>query len=124
MFVQDQKQFVAALENDTTSPSFVLVVVIDETTNRPRTACIPANLLIGALTLEKGLAPSAEAEAGARKAAMASSTHVFKFVKPKAFANLGLDNEVRAGTEACRIIRSGHPAFMADRTGQIQQGQP
>lgn len=116
-FLQKQTQFRAALENQSTSPSFVLVTVVDGRSRAETTGCVFAPFLLGAIAKEKGITRTeALAEALARK------DHIFTFSSPEALANLSL-NESRY-SPACAIIRSGEPAYMQDRTGQIRAGQP
>jgi hypothetical protein len=117
---QPAKQFEDALSNNSTSPSYVMITVIDGRTNQARQGCTFANLLIGAIIREKGLAPQSIEEA--RRIALATPGYTYTFFKPEALANIRFDGA--KNDLACAIIRAGHPAYMTDRNGQVREGQP
>jgi hypothetical protein len=122
-YVQPQDQFIAAIDNHSTARSFILITAIDANTRQSRTGCIPAGFLLGAIIMERGLPRSDQSGVEARGVALSRPDHVYTFSKAEALANLGFDNDRRYAA-ACDIIRSGHPAFQADRTGAILRGQP
>jgi hypothetical protein len=122
-YVQPADQFAAALANLGTSPSFVLITAINNSTNGQRTGCIPAPFLIEAILMENGLSWSDESVRKAREIARSSADHVYRFWKPEALAALGFDSQ-RRNAAACEIIRGGFPAFQSDRSGEIRAGQP
>ena len=84
---QDHAAFVAALHNESTSPSFVKFQAAG--TGQPaRTYCTSANFLLGAIHLEQGLPYTEEGLAVSTRAATSNTDHVFRFDKPAALANL------------------------------------
>ncbi len=123
-YVQPLDQFVAAVDNISSAPSFVLITIIDARKNEVRTACVTAPLLLAAIDIERGVKIGTDLRE-TRRIALANSAHEFSFSKPEALANLGLSGFFRGKSEvACQIIRAGKPAFLADRTGQVREGQP
>ncbi len=128
-FVQDQAQFRAAVENGSTSPSFVLVTILDGRSGKQRTGCTMAGFLLHAIAMEERLdrrdyhgrmPPGVSARVMAK--ALASKDHVYTFQKAEALAAMPTD--VRGSDRTCEIIRSGTPAYIQDRTGQVMPGQP
>ena len=120
--IQSQRDFEAALADESTSPSFVLVTIVDGRSGEERTGCILAPFLLGAIHLERHLPYSRAAMDEGRRIAEAQTDHRFVFRDPAAlhnvsFARLGAGNEA-----ACRLIRAGRQAYMADITGEIRGG--
>lgn len=128
-FIQDQAQFRAAIENGSTSPSFVFVTVRDGKSGEQRTGCTNAGFLLHAIATEEGfdrrdyhgrMLPDDSVSVIAK--ALSSKDHIYTFQKVQALAAVPTD--VQGSNRACEIIRSGMPAYMQDRTGQIMPGQP
>jgi len=121
-FVQNQSQFRAALENRSNSPSFVLITVIDGRSGARTTGCIPAQDLLGAILKEKSGSFGNGAGNQLTGYALSPKDHVFLFRTAQALAKVTMDNP--HSRRACDTIRTGHPAFMSDRSGEIRAGQP
>jgi hypothetical protein len=100
----------------------VLITVVDGNTGQASTGCTLAPFLLGAIHREYGFAYDMDSIAKAVDIALHSPDHRYVFKKPEALANVRF-NEWES-SQACKIIRSGSPAFMADITGIIQAGQP
>src|SRR5262245_18490287 len=79
---QSQRDFEAALANDSTSPSFILFTVVDGRTGEEKTGCILAPFLLGAIHIEHHLAYSRPAMAEGLRIAEAQSDHRFLFRDP------------------------------------------
>ena len=122
-FRQDDEQFRAAIAySSSSSPSFVLITVIDGNTGSRTTGCVPAWALIGAIREEKGLAGDQAGRRAIEAEALSHEDHIFTFRNPKAITFFNFENPKYK--QACDIIRLGEPAFMDDRSGQIRMGQP
>ena len=65
VFMQSPESFEAAIRNLSTSPSYVLVTVVDARTESAQSICTSAPFLVGAIHLEYGLGYD---EAGQMKA--------------------------------------------------------
>ena len=85
---QSPESFSAAIRDNSTSPVYVLITVVDDTTGQARTGCNTANLLLGAIHMEYGLTYDAAAVANAQNMALANPSHVFHFSKPEALTNI------------------------------------
>ena len=85
---QSPESFSAAIRDNSTSPFYVLITVVDDTTGQARTDCNTANLLLGAIHIEYGFTYDAAAIANAQNTALANTSHVFHFSKPEALANV------------------------------------
>jgi hypothetical protein len=120
---QLQRQFEAALENDSSSPSFILITVVDGRTGETRTGCTLAPFLVEAIILERGLGHSPESRARAKAVARQNSEHRFTFSTPAALRNVPFGPDQKS-EEACRVLRQGFSARLADRTGQVIAGDP
>ena len=84
----DRSLFESALENESTSPSFVLITVIDEQSGEQSVVCTAAPFLLGALHRELGAGYGQEGVARVKAAARASPALTFRFSKSKALANV------------------------------------
>jgi hypothetical protein len=85
---QPPESFAAAIHDNSTSPVYVLITVVNDATGEARTGCNTANLLLGAIHMEYGLAYDAAAVANAQNMALTNTSHVFHFSKPEALANV------------------------------------
>jgi hypothetical protein len=85
---QSSERFSAAIHNDSTSPDYVLITVVDDATGQARTGCNTANLLLGAIHMEYGLAYDAAGIANAKNVALTNPRHLFHFSKPEALSNI------------------------------------
>lgn len=86
--VQSRASYEAAIHNRTTSPSYVMITIVDANTKVERTTCTTANLLAGALHLETGLAYNAEGQRQATELAISNAEHRFVFSSEAALRNL------------------------------------
>jgi len=80
--------FENAIANKSTSPSFVLITVVDATSGQEHVVCTEAPLLLGALHREYGLGYTAEADGDIDRMALSNSTRVFTFSERKALLNV------------------------------------
>lgn len=89
--MQDQAHFGEAVESFSPAPYFVLVTVIDDTTQKSWTGCMPANLLKGAVHFEHGLDYDEAGVSQTREILLAAKDHVYHFSNPRALANIPMD---------------------------------
>ena len=115
---QDKEHYEQAFANHSTSPSFVLVTIMDETTGSSFTGCIEANFVTGAIFRELGGNFDQTPDAAAREAdrallrkaeesALRNSNHLFHFTNPNALANVQLsytEDDLAQAREAVRSI--------------------
>lgn len=85
---QSDASYAAAFRNQSTSPSFVLVTVIDGNTGESRPTCLPADFLLGAIHIENGLGWDPEDQGRALQAVFRNSSRVFTFENEKALYNV------------------------------------
>ncbi|CAJ0769849.1 hypothetical protein [Ralstonia chuxiongensis] len=85
---QSQASFDAAIENHSTSPSYVKITVVDATTGTSQSTCTTANLLLGAIHLEHDIPFGQSGGADAERLALSNSGHTFRFTKHSAVANI------------------------------------
>lgn len=86
--VQPAASYEAAVRNASTSPSYVMVTVVDANTGLERTTCTTANLLAGALHQQYGLAYDAEGVRQATALALSNAAHRFTFSVEAALRNI------------------------------------
>lgn len=120
---QSQRQFEAALEIDSSSPFFILITVVDGRTGATRTGCTLAPFLVEAIIRERGLGHSPESRARAKAIARQNTEHRFTFSTPEALRNIPFGPDQKS-EEACRVLRQGYSARLADRTGRVIAGDP
>ena len=85
---QSAESFAAAFHDRSSSPVYVLITVVDDTTGQARTGCTEANFVLGAIQREYGFGSDAAADTNERNMALANTSHVFHFSKPEALANV------------------------------------
>ena len=85
---QSDASFAAAIGNQSTAPSYVLITEIDVNTGKTRQTCVTANLLMGAIHRENELGFDAEDQMTALHIALTTPDHVFRFTKRKALENI------------------------------------
>lgn len=129
VLVQNQANFRAALENTSTSPSFILITIIDGRSGARWTGCTMAGFLLHAIAKEEGIDRTdhhgimfLDVAKRVKAKALASNDHIYILLKPEALAAVPMEGE--QFDRACEIIRAGLPAYMQDRTGQISTGWP
>jgi hypothetical protein len=121
-YEQNDDQFRAALLNDSTAPSFVLITVRNGRDGSTKTGCTEAPFLLGAIHKENAIPYD---DAGDRKAfeiALSAKGHVFTFRNSAAFWNIAFDNP--RYRRACEIIYRGKQAYITDITGEVREGNP
>lgn len=87
-FIQSRASYEAAIPNHSTSPSYVLITVVDARTESARSICTTANLLIGAIHREYGLGYDLADISKSDEIALSNQTHVFRFTKRDALNNI------------------------------------
>ncbi len=122
---QSQAAFETAIRDNSTSPYVVLITVVDDRTGQASSGCNTANLLRGAIYLEKwgSIDRDAAPEANTRrkeveKIAVENLSHVFHFSNPAALKNILPFRD----WEACAAIEQGSRVRIGDRSGQIILG--
>jgi hypothetical protein len=85
---QSRASFEAAIRTDSTAPLYVLITLVDDKSKSARSVCTTANLLLGAIHREYNLEYDEAGHARAEEIAVSNTTHVFKFSKPDALANI------------------------------------
>ena len=118
-YIQPQKQFEAAVDDDSTNDSFVLVTIVNGTSGVAKSGCIEASFLLGAIHAENGLDFDAHGMEQARQTALESQSHRFTFKKAAALSNVNYATLDTANREACKIIRGGRGAWRGDVGGQV-----
>jgi hypothetical protein len=138
--MQSQASFEKAIGNHSTSPSYVLISVVDDDTGQSRTFCTTANFLMGAIHREYGIGFGSGDIARADAIAIASKDHVFHFRRQEALDKLRMtysEDELAAARAsyaspsaaegkrdavACVLIEHGLSPHLADRSGQVVAG--
>jgi TonB family protein len=122
---QSHAAFETAIRDNSTSPYVVLITVVDDRTGQTSSGCNTANLLRGAIYLEKwgSIDRDAVPEARSRhneveKIALENTSHIFHFSNPAALKNI-LPFRY---WEACAAIEQGSRVRIGDRSGQIILG--
>ncbi len=102
---QSAESFAAAIFERSMSPFYVLITVVDDTTGKARTGCTTANLLLGAIDMEYGLASDAAGIEKERNIALSTAGHVFHFSKAEALANVAFRYSPHDMDVARQLIR-------------------
>lgn len=102
---QESKNFESALRNDSTSPSYVMISVIDAKATSMRTVCTFANALLGAIHREYDLPDELQGRSKAVEIALSNPTRVFRFTKQQAINNIPVTYSV-ADLDAARAAFS------------------
>lgn len=85
---QSDTSFAAAIRNQSTAPSYVLITEVDGNTGKSRQTCVTANLFMGAIHRENELGYDAEDQMTALHIALTTPDHVFTFTKRTALENI------------------------------------
>jgi hypothetical protein len=109
--MQPQLKYEAAIRNDSTSPSLILLTVIDDRTGKKQTGCTRANFLVGAIQREMGASVN-----GARDIALANLSHTFHFTKQDAIDSIPI---IPVQNDWCDAVRRGQSVRIQDRTGRF-----
>jgi TonB family protein len=122
---QSQAAFETAIRDRSTSPYIVLITVVDDRTGQVSTGCNSANLLRGAIYLQKWgrfdsrVTPETHSKfEEVEKIALENTSHVFHFSNQEALNNI---LPLRF-PEACAAIERGSRARLGDRTFRIILG--
>jgi TonB family protein len=122
---QPHANFVAAIQDTSTSPYVVLLTAIDDRDGQAHSGCTTANLLRGAIYKHvwglSGSQSRAEDELRGeevRRILTENTSHVFHFSNPDALSNV-LPFQISAHyPQACEAIARGIRVRIADLTGQ------
>jgi hypothetical protein len=109
---QPQDKFEAAIRNRSTSPSVILLTVVDDRTGRAQTGCAMAPFLLGAIERETGITSQKELE----EIALANTAHVFSFKKQEAIDNILPFIQL---PPMCAAVRRGLSVTMNDGSGKF-----
>ena len=85
---QEDSAFAKAIEDQSTSPYFVKIKMVDSSDNREFTTCVTANLLKGAIHIEQGFPYSDEGTSAAEMYAISNQEHAFIFRSLSALQNM------------------------------------
>ncbi|MGD0280146.1 MAG: hypothetical protein ABSC11_12670 [Smithella sp.] len=85
---QSQESFEAAIHNHSTAPPYVLITVVDASTESARSICTTVNLLMGALHLEYGIGFDKAGVSKVEEIALSNKSHKFRFTKQKAIDHI------------------------------------
>ena len=108
--LQSKADFEAAIRNQSTAPSVVLITIIDDLTGRIRTDCTESPFLLGALQIERGI-PTLTSQnlIDLEHVALENTSHVFHFSKKAALDNLG-----PVPWKACQAVWQHHKVRLRD----------
>jgi len=140
--LQSQTRFEQAIRDRSTSPFFILFTIVDDRTGMARESCATANLFLGAIHREYGLAYDKDSLSKATEIALSKPDHVFHFSKQEALDNLsGYSEEALASARktldglnenqivgsffqnkaiGCALAERGLSAREGDRGGEIR----
>jgi hypothetical protein len=104
--VQDQAHFESAIRNASTAPSFVLVTIVDDRTGEPRTGCVQAPFLLGAIHMEQDLPYDLPSIDRGLSIALSNPNHVFHFSKEKALDNVAFQYTQEEFEHARQLVRA------------------
>lgn len=85
---QSDASFAAAIRNQSTAPSYVLITEVDGNTGNSQQTCVTVNLFMGAIHRENELGYDAKDQMTAVQIAMTTPDHVFTFKKQTALQNI------------------------------------
>ena len=85
---QSDASFSAAVLNESTAPSYVMITEVDGNTGTERQTCVIANFLLGAIHRENDLAFDRDGSIAAQHIALTTKDHVFTFRKQAALDNI------------------------------------
>ena len=116
--LQPQAQFEAAIRNTSSSPSLILLTVVDDRTGKSWTGCTLAGLLVGAIHRERDEQQHAASVQEAVQIALSNASHVFRFSKQNALDNL---RDVMDGhySKACSALKRDGCLRKQDLTGKF-----
>jgi hypothetical protein len=118
---QSAESYRAAIDNDSTSPYFVMITVTDRNAKTIKTRCVPGTFLLGAIHVENRLPYDVSGMSKARDIALAGHRHHFEFGDPAALRKVGFYGDGAHNERACEIIKRGHAALQVDVTGETRE---
>jgi hypothetical protein len=120
--LQDQAQFQDAVRNTSTSPSYVLVTIVDDRSGQARTGCTEANLVEGALHRDLHLPHDDNSVWAVQQRMLKSRDHVFHFSDPGALANVSFGYTAQDLEEARAFVKAHLDEIASHRlkAGQMQ----
>jgi len=80
--------FVQAIENRSTSPSYILITVVDDNTNAKRVVCTVAPFLLGAIQRERQISYDDAASSKVMRIALTQKDRIFHFTRAEALKNI------------------------------------
>ena len=86
--VTNNSAFAKAIQDQSTSPYFVKIQVLDSRANRKFTTCVTSNLFQGALHIERGLPYSDSGVSAVERFAISNQDQIFTFRSPSALQNM------------------------------------
>jgi hypothetical protein len=110
---QQDSAFALAIGNESTSPSFVKIQIIDLIAKRQFTTCVTANLFLGALHIEQKLPYTESGKKAAEEFAISNSEHVFSFKSPAALQNMPLHPSPSELSEAQNLVAATNPTTLS-----------
>jgi hypothetical protein len=118
---QSRADFLSALQNRSTAPSYVKVRITDARSGQSFVTCITSNLLMGAVHIEHGFPYTERGRESADQLAKASTSHAFTLGKPKALANIPWRPSPKEFSAAANLVASVQPAKLnaALQTGEL-----
>jgi hypothetical protein len=108
--VQSRESYEAAIRNNSTSPSYVLVSIINSEKGQMKPVCTTANFLLGAIHREYGLGYEAADSSKAAEIALKNQAHVFHFHQQAALDNIRVEyseNELSAARVLLASLSTG-----------------
>jgi hypothetical protein len=117
--LQPQAQFEAAIRNTTSSPSLILLTVVDDRTGQSWTGCTTAGLLVGAIHMERDEQRRAASVQEAVQVALSNASHVFHFSKQSALYNLTPVKDGRF-SKACGVLKKTGCMRKPDLSGEFE----
>jgi hypothetical protein len=120
--LQDQAQFQAAVRNTSTSPSYILVTIVDDRSGQARTGCVQANFVEGALHRDLHLPYNDISVRAVRRRILKSRDHVFHFFDPSALANVSFGYTAQDMEKARAFVKAHLDEIASHRlkAGQMQ----
>jgi hypothetical protein len=107
-FRQHQARFERAVRDDSTAPYFVLVTIVDDTTNASWTGCTLANSVKGAIHIERNIPYDEASVAHVERIMLTSKDHVFHFSKTKTLGNIPTETYGRSDLMRARAYLRVH----------------
>ena len=98
--------FEKAIAKDSTSPSYVLVTIINDNTGTRQTICTGANFLLGAIHYQYHIPYTREGEQEGKRVALASKDRTYHFSKADALKNFRVGYTPRILAQVRRRLKN------------------